>query len=104
MARISKTQTHAICWLNYKNFSNEKIASELGLNIEQVVKTLEKFAGVSEKNSLVTKTQPVNIISKTSGKGIDGVSIMTKEGSELGDQAKKTTMGVNKAIFRPKNG
>ena len=39
MARISKTQTHAICWLNYKNFSNEKIASELGLNIEQALLT-----------------------------------------------------------------
>jgi len=105
MARLNKTQIYAISWLNHQGYSNEKIASELGLNTEQVVKALEKATKASSKKSVSVKTQPVNIINKTAGKGIGGVAIMTKEGSESGDRSYKNSASnlINKAIFRPKN-
>lgn len=107
MARLNKTQIYAIRWLNSQELSNDKIANELGINIEQVQKTLEKHAKTSNKKSVPTKTAPVNIINTTAGKGINGVSIMTKEGSETGDKTKKSASiqnSIHKSIFRPKNG
>lgn len=105
MARLSKTQVYAIRWLNHEELSNEKIADELNINIEQVAKTLEKNSITSKKKSVPTKTSPVNIINTTAGKGINGVSIMTKEGSETGDTVKKSSSiqsAIHKSIFRPK--
>jgi len=107
MARLSKTQLHAIRWLNHQSYSNEKIASELGLNIDQVVKALEKYSNASTEPQVPIKTQPVNnIINKTAGKGIGGVTIMTKEASEMSDESykknNKTNPAINNSIFRPK--
>jgi hypothetical protein len=107
MARLNKTQIYAIRWLNYQELTNDKIANELDINIEQVEKTLEKYTKTSTKKTVSTKTTPVNIINTTAGKGINGVSIMTKEGSETGDKAKKSASiqsSIHKSIFRPKNG
>lgn len=107
MARLNKTQIYAIRWLNHQECSNEKIANELGLNIEQISKALEKYTKTSHNNSVETKTSPVNVINKTSGKGISNVSIMTKEASEAIDQMSKNTSKstlINQSIFRPKNG
>lgn len=106
MARLNKTQIYAIRWLNYQDFPDAKIANELGLNIEQVSKTLEKYANTSKEKSVPTKTSPVNMINTTSGKGTNSVSIMTKEASEAGDKMKKNNSTLNpihKSIFRPKN-
>lgn len=106
MARLNKIQIYAIRWLNYQELSNEKIAHELDINIEQVTKTLEKYSKTSVKKTVPTKKSPVNIINTTAGKGINGVSIMTKEGSETGDNVKKTKSiqsSIHKSIFRPKN-
>jgi hypothetical protein len=107
MARLNKTQLYAIRWLNHEDCSNEKIANELGLNIDQVVKALEKNSSTSTDPQVAIKTQPVNnIINKTAGKGIGGVTIMTKEASEMSDGAyknnNKTNPAINKSIFRPK--
>lgn len=107
MARLNKTQIYAIRWLNSASYSNEKIASELGLNIDQVSKALEKYSNASTEQQVPIKTQPVNnIINKTAGKGIGGVTIMTKEASEMSDESyKKNTKvnpAINNSIFRPK--
>lgn len=106
MARLNKAQIYAIRWLNQESYSNEKIATELGLNIDQVTKTLEKYSNASTESSVPIKTQPVNIINKTAGKGIGGVAIMTKEASEISDEAYKkhkgTNPAINNSIFRPK--
>lgn len=104
MARLNKTQTYAIRWLNHQGHTTEKIASELGLNTEQVTKALEKSTQASAEKSVPIKTQPVNIINKTAGKGIGGVSIMTPEASAAGDASYKHSqeLPINKSIFRPK--
>ncbi len=47
MARINKTQTYAIRWLNSQGLTNEKIAEELDLNIEQEQKNIEKYTEAS---------------------------------------------------------
>lgn len=108
MARLNKTQLYAIRWLNHEAYSNEKIANELGLNVDQVVKALEKYSNASKEPQVPIKTQPVNnIINKTAGKGIGGVTIMTKEASEMSDESYKknnqtTNPAINNSIFRPK--
>lgn len=107
MARLNKAQLYAIRWLNHEAYSNEKIASELGLNIDQVAKALEKYSKASAEPQIPVKTQPVNIINKTAGKGIGGVTIMTKEASEMSDESykkhNKANPVINNSIFRPKN-
>jgi orotate phosphoribosyltransferase-like protein len=107
MARINKTQTYAIRWLNSQGLNNEKIAEELGLNIEQVQKTIEKFTIASEEQQVATATSPVSnpMITKTSGKGANNVAIMTKEASQQHDsnREKFSSSQTSKAIFRPKN-
>lgn len=105
MARLNKTQTYAISWLNHQGYTNEKIASELDLNVEQVKKAVEKLTQASSQKTIPVKTQPVNIINKTAGKGIGGVAIMTKEASEAGDVSYKDNKNppINKSIFRPKS-
>lgn len=104
MSRLTKVEVYAIRWLNSQNFTNEKIASELDLNVEQVKKTVEKYSSTGDQKKVPVKTSPVNIINTTSGKGIKGVSIMTKEGSEVGDKKHKPIVNKNlhKSIFRPK--
>jgi ribosomal protein L24 len=107
MARINKTQTYAIRWLNSQGLTNEKIAEELDLNIEQEQKTIEKFTVASNEQQVTTASSPVNnpMITKTSGKGINNVAIMTKEAAEQHDanRAKFTSSSqTSKAIFRPK--
>jgi hypothetical protein len=105
MARLNKTQIYAIRWLNSQELSHEKIANELGLNINQITKTLEKNHKTSETKSVPTKSSPSVIVNTTSGKGIKGVAIMTSEGSEIGDKNKTSTNynPIQKSIFRPKN-
>jgi hypothetical protein len=113
MARTSKAHEYAIYWLNSQGLNIENIATELGLTDKQVGKALEKNNSVNETNNIKTNSSPVNsgkisskdlMIRHTSAKKNNSVAIMTKEASELNDEAKKnnqTHPNLQKNIFRP---
>lgn len=109
MSRLNKTQNYAINWLHSQNKTVDDIATELGLNIEQVVKSLEKAStnkSVKTGSEPVSQKQPDLMINKTAGKGNSGVSIMTKEASERNDSLRVKTSKNNlreDVIHRPKN-
>jgi transcriptional antiterminator len=113
MARTSKLHQYAIYWLNSQGSSIDSIATELDLTDKQVAKVLEKNNSVNETNNIKTNSSPVNsiktsskdlMIRHTSAKKNNSVAIMTKEASEVNDQAKKnnqTHPNLQKNIFRP---
>lgn len=112
MARATKTQQYAVLWLNSTNVDIQSIAKELGMEIKQVQRILEKSQNTNQSNnSINTASQPVTrptskdlMIRHTSGKRNNSVAIMTKEASEINDQAKKqnqTHPNTHKNIFRP---
>jgi hypothetical protein len=113
MARTSKLHQYAIYWLNSQGSSIDSIATELDLTDKQVAKVLEKNNSVNETNNIKTNSGPVNsiktsskdlMIRHTSAKKNNSVAIMTKEASEVNDQAKKnnqTHPNLQKNIFRP---
>jgi hypothetical protein len=106
MSKVNKIQIYAIRWLNSQNYTNDKIAEELKLNIEQVNQTVEKYSKASDEPSITTKKAPVNnpMITKTSGKGTNNVAIMTQEASSLHDSMRSSSRSTTeKSIFRPKN-
>jgi hypothetical protein len=106
MSKLNKLQIYSIRWLNSQEHTNEKIAEELELNIDQVTKTIEKYTKASENPSIVTKKAPVNnpMITKTSGKGTNSVAIMTPEASSLHDTMRSSAnKNTDRSIFRPKN-
>lgn len=112
MSRLNKTQLYAISWLYSQNKSTDDIATELGLNIEQVTKAIEKANSSTKNKEIKTGSEPVAqkhpdlMINKTAGKGNPGVSIMTKEASEKNDALRSktstTTSTRSDAIYRPK--
>lgn len=105
MSRLSKTQIYAINWLSSENKSPEDIAQELDLNLEQVAKALEKASPNKTSKKIKTGSEPANLmINKTSGKGNNGVTIMTKEASERNDASRSKTQppSHHNAIYRPK--
>jgi hypothetical protein len=109
MSRLNKAQTYAINWLHSQNKNVDDIANELGLNIEQVTKSLEKASinqPVKTGSEPVAQPKPDLMINKTAGKGNSGVSIMTREASERNDAVRSKIVGNNlrsDAIHRPKN-
>jgi hypothetical protein len=109
MSKLNKTQIYAIRWLANQGTTQERIAAELDLNIEQVIKTLEKYGSSDKSNAIEEKQSPVkqsSMITETSGKRTKNVAIMTKEASEQHDAARHKTQTVNNnenSIFRPKS-
>lgn len=108
MSKLNKTQLYAIRWLLSQEKTQEFIAAELDINLEQVIKTVEKYGSSIKTSEVQTKHSPAkvsNMITKTSGKKTNNVAIMTKEASEQHDAMKhKTQQTINeKSIFRPKN-
>lgn len=113
MARLSKTETYAILWLNSKNNSTDDIAKELSLTSKQVTSVLEKNNIITKGDSTIKtvsesarqKSKSKNLmITQTRDKQTNNVSIMTKEASTLNDELKKnfTTKTFNEnTIFRP---
>lgn len=111
MSRITKTQKYAIMWLNSTNKDAQSIAKELSVEIKQVEKVLEKCQNIPQTNTVSTASEPVKrpsskdlMIRHTSAKRNNSVAIMTKEASEVNDQAKKqnyTHPNTHKNIFRP---
>lgn len=110
MTRVKKIETYAINWLFSQNVSPESIAQELKLNLDQVVSILEKTHPSSKDKDINIKTKTSSskskdlMITATSGKKNNNVSIMTKEASEHSDSIKNPGVhNTSKSIFRPKN-
>lgn len=115
MAKLTKAETYAIKWLSSQGKDIDQIAEELKLTEQQVKRTIEK-AHVSSKtkNNVKTATEKTNskakdlIITKTSGKNINSVAIMTKEASEVSDAHRQSNNNVSisrafkNSIYRPK--
>ena len=110
MARTTKVQQYAILWLHSNNKDANAIAKELSMDLKQVEKVLEKSNNIP-KSTVQTASEPVKrptskdlMIRHTSAKKNNSVAIMTKEASEVNDQAKKQNLthpNTQKNIFRP---
>jgi len=104
MAKLSKTNTYAILWLNGCGYSVEQIVEEIDVTEKQVLSVLEQNP---PKNQLSTAPSAKNLmITHTSGKKLNNVAIMTKDASAMADENRKTAQssaGRNqeKNIFRP---
>lgn len=116
-SRITKTQKYAIYWLNHQKKSSLDIADELKLTEKQVTNVLEKYTPtIIQQENISTESQPAQkispkdlMITHTSAKKTNSVSIMTKEASELNDAMRKTMNNSNstandqqRGIFRLK--
>ena len=92
MARLNKTQTYAIYWLNNEGKSPEDISEELKLPLKQVVNCVEKAEiNNNASKSLKNKSEPAKAKKKAKVNLVDekrGVTVLTKGASELGDSIK----------------
>lgn len=110
MTKITKIKKYAIQWLHSQNFTIKQISKEVSLTENQVLSVLNTEPKVT--TDTVTDSSPSIkakdlMITHTSGKRVNNVSIMTKEASEMGDALKTShsTLNptqLNKAIYRPK--
>lgn len=107
--RLSKTQQYAILWMVDNKKTDTEIIKELQISADQLTKFLEKHKKASESNKIPTTTSNSTrakdmMIRKTSGKNNSGVSIMTKEASQVGDafhQSIPTSTRLDSIIHRP---
>jgi DNA-binding NarL/FixJ family response regulator len=92
--KISKQKTYAINWLFVQGKTADEISSELDISINTVNQYLEQNA----KSLNAQKPKPAHkeiksgadlMITRTSGKNIKNVAIMTQEASAFNDNAKK---------------
>ena len=106
--RLNKTQKYAIQWLMHQNKSAAEIVKELKIPEKTVSNFMAKnTVATTEKTTNVTSA-PVNskdlMIRHTSNKNNNTVAIMTKEASEVNDEAKKkatqTNTKYNRNIFK----
>jgi glycogen synthase len=114
MAKLTKTEIYAIRWLDYDGLKSDKIAEELNLPENEVIKTIEKHSRTKKeetnekvrttKSSAAGRSQNL-MIRETSSKKINSVSIMTGEASMMNDELMKRVSAHNpnteKNIFRP---
>lgn len=114
MARINKTQTYAILWLNSQSYDNAHIEKELGFTNKQIQSVLDKSktSQATDTNNVKTSSAPVGqsqskkLMITESASRTRNVSIMTKEASALNDELKKNVTKPTKSengIFRPFN-
>jgi uncharacterized protein (UPF0254 family) len=87
---------YAVLWLDSQGQEVGAISEELGIAKSSVSRTIKLYAKTNEQDESTTTTQPVRrktskdfMINKTSGKGSTGVTIMTKEASEINDASKQ---------------
>lgn len=110
--RLSKSEKYAINWLDGQGKSETEIAQELNVTEKQVTAYLEKSRVTNKKTNIKTGSSAVKkpkhknlMITNTSAKKDKGVTIMTKEASEVFDDEKKkvkrTSTRNQDAIFRP---
>jgi|LakMenE18May11ns_1017448.scaffolds.fasta_scaffold9959394_14 hypothetical protein len=104
MSKLNKTQKYAIQWLSHTGSDSDAIAKELNVTSTQV---LSVIGTPSSKTETTARPQAKDLmITHTSGKKSNSVSIMTKEASEIGDASRNrhnnTKTNEQKGIFRPK--
>jgi transposase len=118
MARLNKTQTYAIYWMNNEGKDAEEISEALKLSVDQVIKCLEKAEVNTQANKkMKNKNEPavakkrkknLPLVEKKDADGNSTVTITTKGFTELADEHRKKNKSNpisirNKdAIFRPK--
>jgi hypothetical protein len=111
MARINKTQTYAILWLNSQSYDSAYIEKELNVTNKQIETVLNKVKNTEPTNNIKTSSSPVgqsrskNLMITESASRTRSVAIMTKEASELNDALKKNSQPTKSenGIFRPFN-
>ena len=115
MSKLTKTEIYAIRWLSFEGLSSNKIAEELKLPENDVIKAIEKHSRTkkddTEEKVRTTKSSAGRsqnlMIRETSGKKLNSVSIMTGEASMMNDELMKNAKAHNpnteKNIFRPNN-
>lgn len=111
MSKLTKSDEYAIQLLHQRGTSVEDISADLELPLTQVkryVKTklppVEPKVEVQAEVPTVKKTSKDFMITKTSAKGNNSVAIMTKEASEMNDEARRKFSANNSnkpGIFRP---
>jgi hypothetical protein len=107
MADISNTKKYAILWLNSLGRDISTISSELKISKDKVLGIVTESGSVSEETTQAqSQTSKDLMITRTAGKGVNSVAIMTKEASEVGDAKlknaqKQTYDDLEKGIFRP---
>jgi hypothetical protein len=112
MARLNKSQQYAILWMLSQNQTEAEIIKELKVDPNDLTKFIEKHQKASDTNNIKTTTSNTTrakdlMIRKTSAKNNSGVSIMTKEASQVGDtfhQNMPNTNRLDSIIHRPNNG
>lgn len=103
MANISKQKQYAALWLHNTNKTLEEISQELELSVEQVEKIIEKN---SSAINIKTTSQPVkaskiqDTMITESAAGKHRVAIMTKQASEISDEAIKKNNTHKKSSFK----
>jgi hypothetical protein len=116
MAKLTKTEMYAIRWLNHEGVNSAKIAEELSLLENDVIKTIEKNSRSKKedeedkiktgKSSTASRSQNL-MIRETSAKKTNNVSIMTGAASMMNDELMKSVQAHNpnteKNIFRPRS-
>lgn len=108
MSRITKVQKYAVCWLNHSGKSVEEISKELDIKPSQINTIISANSQPEQKTTAPQPAQTKDLmITHTSGKKINSVAIMTKEASEIADEAKKKIPAAKgrdseRGIFRPK--
>jgi hypothetical protein len=103
MAKISKVKEYAINWLFSQQHTAASIAKETGLPEASVQSVLDKIIAENPPKQI---TSPDLMIRHTASKGLNSVSIMTREASEMNDVTKKSQAikgrDLSKSIYRPK--
>jgi len=111
MAKMNKTLTYAVLWLNNQGLDNSKIADELSLTEKQVKAVVDKsHIAEPQSNSIPTTSSPVgkikpkDLMITESASRTRSVSIMTQQASALNDELKKRAVPKpdnQNGIFRP---
>jgi len=114
MAKLSKNNKYAICWLNSQGYSNKEISEEINVPLTQVSRTVKMLTDNKQQEAVVLEEEKVSkkqtskdfMITKTSEKGNNHVAIMTKTAAQMNDEiAKKNKELINNldrpGIFRP---
>ena len=102
MAKISTVKEYAIRWLLSQQHDIVSIAKEVGLPESSVQSVVDQIIAENPPKKI---TSPDLMIRHTSSKGLNSVSIMTREASEMNDTTRgQGTQGrdLNKSIFKPK--
>lgn len=110
-SRLTKTQGYAILWMLEQGKTDTDIMQELKISEASLKRFVEKNKPTNKQADIKTVTSSTQnkakdlMISQTSQKSNSGVSIMTKESSEVADEYRKKARSEPKDtsdhIFKP---